>query len=132
MMHLLFLDDEVSQIDLMQRYYQRCPLSKITKAEFFESPLGAINEVKKGGIDVVILDIKLGNISGYDVISNIARQSKKPKIIAYTGYQKETDVRNRFIDQYILKSRGLNYLFSKLEELALKDRHILCDLTASA
>ena len=132
MKHLLFLEDEEFQIEMIRGYYDRCPLHKIATAEFTQSPLAAMDRAKQGGIDYVILDMRLGNVSGYNVISNIARQPCKPKIWAYTAFPKETDIRNRFIDEYILKSRGVGYLFSKLEAVILKDEPIICELTLSS
>lgn len=145
MTHLLFLEDEPFQIELLESYYSsevvvhrpemtfydRKPLSQIATAEFYTSPLKAIERVQEGGVDYFIIDMMLGNLSGYDVISNVARQPCKPKIWAYTAYPKETDIRNRFIDKYILKSSGLGYLFSNLEADILKNKPVICDTASS-
>jgi len=118
---LLFLEDEEIQIHMIEAYYKRCPLSSITKAEFFQSPLAAIDRVKQGGIDYFILDMLLGDVSGYTVISNVSRQACSPKIFVYSAYEKEIDNRNNRITEYVYKKSGVKHLFSKIEADIMND-----------
>jgi DNA-binding response OmpR family regulator len=81
-----------------------------------------INELKKKNekIDLVLLDYKLGDISGENVARRIREIEKKIKILMITAFELEDHVvknmiKNRYINDIINKPIQLEELSKKIE-----------------
>jgi DNA-binding response OmpR family regulator len=57
----------------------------------------ALNEMEKGRFDLIILDLKLPEISGDEVLEGIRREDPYVEVIVYTNYQ-EPPVMKRLIN----------------------------------
>jgi len=82
-----------------------------------------INEIKKKNekIDLVLLDYKLGDISGENVARKIREIEKNIKILMITAFELEDHVvknmiKNRYINDIINKPIQLEELSKKIEE----------------
>jgi DNA-binding response OmpR family regulator len=82
-----------------------------------------INETKKKNekIDLVLLDYKLGDISGENVARKIREIEKNIKILMITAFELEDHVvknmiKNRYINDIINKPIQLGELSKKIEE----------------
>lgn len=78
----IVLDDEFPAVNLLSDYIEKTPglhlILKTTK------PLDAIDAIRKGGIDLIFLDIQMPQLTGFELMKLI--QSFKTKVILTTAY----------------------------------------------
>ena len=101
---LLFVDDEEGFLELYRATFTRDGYAVETTATIE----GARERLAQGGIDVVILDIRLGDISGLALLREIkAKDSTLPVVLstAYARYQ--DDFSSWLADAYVVKSSEL-------------------------
>ena len=112
---ILIVDDEK---DMRQIFNKN--LSVKFECEVIEAPNGyeAIEHLKKGGIDLVLLDIKMPGISGREVIQKARELSKDIVIIVVTKYDSPqfSQELKKFNAEYIPKPASLKILRDKVEE----------------
>jgi DNA-binding NtrC family response regulator len=104
---LLFIDDEEGFLELYRTAFTRDGYAVETVATVD----GARHRLAEGGIDVVILDIRLGDASGLELLREIkAKDSKLPVVLstAYARYQ--DDFSSWLADAYVVKSSELGEL----------------------
>jgi DNA-binding NtrC family response regulator len=112
---LLFVDDEEGFLELYRTAFSRDGYAVETVATIE----GARERLAQGGIDLVILDIRLGEASGLQLLREIkAKDSGLPVVLstAYARYQ--DDFSSWLADAYVVKS-------SELGELKQAVRHCL-------
>jgi DNA-binding response OmpR family regulator len=79
----------------------------------------AVETFKKHPIDLAILDIKLQNENGLEVLRNLMAQNRQLKVILNTAYPSyRNDFTSWSADAYLVKSSDLEELKSKVFELA--------------
>ncbi len=79
----------------------------------------ALETVKKGPVDLAILDIKLQGENGLEVLRDVMEQNRGLKVIINTAYSSyRNDFTSWSADAYIVKSSDLEELKSKVRELA--------------
>jgi len=79
----------------------------------------ALEKIKNNAIDLAILDIKLENEDGLEVLRNMMEHHRGLKVIlntAYSGYR--NDFKSWSAEDYIVKSSNLDELISKVREYA--------------
>jgi DNA-binding response OmpR family regulator len=79
----------------------------------------ALEKVKNNPVDLAILDIKLEDENGLEVLRDIMEQKRGLKVIlnsAYSSYR--NDFKSWWAEDYIVKSSNLDELISKVRELA--------------
>ncbi|MFH1156045.1 MAG: response regulator [Pseudomonadota bacterium] len=54
--------------------------------EIFVDPLKALDRIRETTFDVVILDIRMDNMSGIQVLEAVRKKSQRTKVIMITGY----------------------------------------------
>lgn len=89
------------------------------QAEWCEQPRKALEMVKRQPLDLVILDINLGEENGYAICKKIRETSEIP-ILFLTAYQSEIDVVRGFTvggDDYITKPFRLQVLLARVQAL---------------
>lgn len=63
----------------------------------------AIEKIRKRQFDLIILDLRLGDISGIDIINNIKKISPDTKIIVITAYgSEEKEIEKEMLHQSII------------------------------
>lgn len=72
----------------------------------------AVEEIRRTNPDVVLLDIRLDDGNGLDVLKQIKRRGQPPAVIVLTNYA-YPQYRSRFLDN------GADYFFDKSVELDL-------------
>ena len=79
---VLFVDDDRNLVTTSSR------LIEIVKRETEPAYTGAeaIEKIKRGNYDLVILDIKLPDINGLEVVKKIREFNKKIRIVLITGH----------------------------------------------
>jgi DNA-binding response OmpR family regulator len=118
---ILVCDDE-SDLLLMFQIHLESQYNVLTVVSGREC-IDKINEVKKKNekIDLVLLDYKLGDISGENVARKIREIEKSIKILMITAFELEDHVvknmiKNRYINDIINKPIQLEKLSKKIEE----------------
>jgi len=78
----------------------------------------AVDKVKAGKYDLVILDIRMPEMDGIEALGKILSRDKKIPIIIYTAY---SNYKSNFMtwtaDAYITKSSNLQELKDKIREI---------------
>jgi DNA-binding response OmpR family regulator len=118
---ILVCDDE-SDLLLMFQIHLESHYNVLTVVSGREC-IDKINEIKKKNekIDLVLLDYKLGDISGENVARKIREIEKNIKILMITAFELEDHVvknmiKNRYINDIINKPIQLEELSKKIEE----------------
>lgn len=118
---ILVCDDE-SDLLLMFQIHLESQYNVLTVVSGREC-IDKINEIKKKNekIDLVLLDYKLGDISGENVARKIREIEKNIKILMITAFELEDHVvknmiKNRYINDIINKPIQLEELSKKIEE----------------
>jgi DNA-binding response OmpR family regulator len=118
---ILVCDDE-SDLLLMFQIHLESQYNVLTVVSGKEC-IDKINEFKKKNekIDLVLLDYKLGDISGENVAREIREIEKNIKILMITAFELEDHVvenmiKNRYINDIINKPIQLEELSKKIEE----------------
>jgi DNA-binding response OmpR family regulator len=79
----------------------------------------ALETVKKGPVDLAILDIKLEGVNGLEVLRDVMQENRELRVIINTAYSSyRNDFSSWSADAYIVKSSDLEELKSKVRELA--------------
>jgi DNA-binding NtrC family response regulator len=106
-LRLLFIDDEEGFLELYRSAFSRDGFAVETTTTIE----GARDRLAQGGIDLVILDIRLGEASGLALLKEIkAKDSTMPVVLstAYARYQ--DDFSSWLADAYVVKSSELGEL----------------------
>ena len=121
MPRILVVDDDESELMLVRLELEDEGYDVITAKNGRE----AIELVKKGGIDLVVLDIQMPDIDGIEALSKILTIDKKVPIVLHTAY---SSFKDNFMtwtaDAYVIKSSALTELKSTIKELLHKKRGI--------
>jgi len=123
--HILAVDDDKSILDMLGRILELNGYS-VTAAY---SGAEARRELKNGVYDLVLLDIRLGDVEGTELIPEIRRRQPQCVIIMLTGY---ADVKNAVsslnhgADAYLEKPAKPGEVLSVIaEKLREKEKSVL-------
>ncbi len=106
---LLFVDDEEGFLELYRTAFSREGYVVETTATIE----GAKDRLAEGGIDLVILDIRLGEVSGLALLREIkAKDSRLPVVLATAYARYQDDFSSWLADAYVVKSSDLGELRS--------------------
>lgn len=104
---VLFIDDEEGLLELYRTVFGRQGYAVATAAS-----LDAGRErVGQGGVDLVVLDIRLGDTSGLQLLRELKAAHPKLPIVLSTAYARyQDDFSSWLADAYVVKSSDLNEL----------------------
>ncbi len=101
---IAIVDDEKDILDILERFLKR---SEKFNIEIFTNPEIALNKVKNGGYDLVLLDIMMPQMNGIDFLKSIKESSlldtKVIMMTAYSTQDKMIDCDKIGADDYITK-----------------------------
>ena len=121
MAKILVLDDEADACDLIKRI-----LSPKYEVMTFTDERAAIDFAGENEVDLAILDIKLKEMSGVDVLSRLKEDHADLKAIMLTGYPTVDTARKSLTlgaQEYLVKPIDIDELESKVKKvLAAKKR----------
>jgi DNA-binding NtrC family response regulator len=121
MARILVLDDEADACDLIKRI-----LSPKYDVMTFTDERAAIDFAGENEVDLAILDIKLKEMSGVDVLSRLKEDHADLKAIMLTGYPTVDTARKSLTlgaQEYLVKPIDIDELESKVKKvLAAKKR----------
>jgi DNA-binding response OmpR family regulator len=80
---IAIIDDEQDILDILEKFLKR---SEKFDIEVFSNPKTALNKIKSGQFDLVLLDIMMPQMSGIDVLKEIKDSSSNTKVIMMTAY----------------------------------------------
>ena len=117
---VLIVDDEPMIIDFFREVLS---LTKINML-FVDNGNKAINIIKQhNDIDIVLLDIRMPEINGFEVFKKIKELRPKLPVIAQTAYAFSDDiemVKSAGFDDYICKPISNDLLCQKIEAMLKK------------
>lgn len=118
--HFIFIDDCDMFRKVLRKHLKSSHVSDLARANVLgiESLGVVIDAIKIFEIDLVVLDIFLGSVDGFDVIEAISKQKRQPEIWVYTGLVEHHmhDARSSRINRYIHKDVGVEYLMDAVKE----------------
>ncbi len=116
MIKLLIVDDEVGIVDEVKGFFEEEGFEVYTA----DSGRDGIKLIEEQKPDIMILDIKLPDISGLDVLKHAKEHSPLTKIIVVTGYVDQGIIdkaEELGRDSFLQKPFDLTYLFDEVDRL---------------
>ena len=114
MTKLLIVEDEENLRDLYAEDLEESGY-EVTKASNGKE---AINLVRNGSYDLIIMDIRMPEMDGIETLGKIITMEKKLPVIIYTAY---SNYKSNFMtwtaDAYLTKSSNMDELKNKIREL---------------
>ena len=114
MTKLLIVEDEENLRDLYAEDLEESGY-EVTKASNGKE---AINLVRNGSFDLIIMDIRMPEMDGIETLGKIITMERKLPVIIYTAY---SNYKSNFMtwtaDAYLTKSTNLDDLKNKIKEL---------------
>ena len=89
MRKIAIIDDERDILDTLEMFLKRSGKFEI---ETFTDPLKAINRVKNGDFELILLDIMMPQMNGIDFLREIKSASNKVKVIMMTAYSTQDKI----------------------------------------
>lgn len=80
---IAIVDDEQDILDTLERFLRRSEKFEIVT---FSNPKTALESVKQGKFDLVLLDIMMPQMNGLDFLDEIKKTNPNQKIIMMTAY----------------------------------------------
>jgi len=118
---LLVVDDE-SSIRLLYAQELAEEGHDVTTAA---SAVEAVEKLEQGDFDLVVLDIKLKNESGLDLLQKIVKERHEMPVILCTAFSFYKDDFSAWLaDGYIVKSSDLTELKEEIQRVLAKKRQV--------
>jgi DNA-binding response OmpR family regulator len=112
------IDDELEILNMLERLVSR---NNSIEVRVFSNPENAIEEVKNGVFDLILLDIMMPQMDGIDFLKQIRGVNSTTKVIMMTAHSTLDRVLNSHqggADDYILKPfQSLPKILEKVEAL---------------
>lgn len=112
MANVLIIDDDHSLLQLLSGYLERQD-HQVTTAPSGQAGLTAFSE---GGVDVVLLDVTMPGLDGWQVLARLREQSDVP-VIMLTARSEEPEVLRGFaagVDDYVSKPFSFAQLVARI------------------
>jgi DNA-binding NtrC family response regulator len=122
-MDILIVEDDASVAEIAQEALE----SWGHNVERSGTGKSALDKVKKKMYDLVLLDIFLPDIKGYELIPKFKKEWPEIRIITMTGYNSrelEMEVRKQGIIYYMIKPFDAMVLKEIVDHIAKKERKI--------
>lgn len=111
---ILVVDDEVELNNLLTRALN----SKNAYAESVYNGAGALEHIGRDSFDLILLDIQMPDLNGWDVIERLRYEKRRPKIIIISGHLIMVDSdKLKLVEKIMLKPFDLDELFSSIYEV---------------
>ncbi len=113
---ILIVEDEERTLALYERRLKKKGYQVVPLADGRET----LEKVKEEEPDLVVLDVKMGDINGLQLLREIKGHRKSLPVILNSAYSiYKWDFKSWIADAYIVKSSNLDELESKIEEILL-------------
>ena len=125
MAKLLIVDDE-SSIRLLYAEELAEEGHDVTTAA---SVIEAVEKLEQGNFDLVVLDIKLKNESGLDLLQKIVKERHEMPVILSTAFSFYKDDFSAWLaDGYVVKSSDLTELKEEITRVLAKKKQVYVEL----
>ncbi len=118
MKKVAIVDDELEILNMLERLLGR---DKNLEVRVFSNPENAIEEVKNGIFDLVLLDIMMPQMDGMEFLKNVRVKNSKTKVVMMTAHSTLDRVLNSHqigADDYLLKPfKSLPKILDKINQL---------------
>lgn len=115
---VLIVEDEKELLELYTQW-----VSKYYTVETAATGKEAINKILKGTeFDVVLLDRKLPDINGRDVLTDIHRHTENCRVAVISAVKPETDILSMDFDAYVEKPVTQDKIYDVIEKLHQRTR----------
>ncbi len=119
MAKIAIVDNELEILSMLERLIGR---EKGFEVRVFSNPANALEEVKAGTFDIVLLDIMMPQMDGMDFLKTVRMQNKRTKIIMMTAHSTLDRVLNSHqlgANDYLLKPfKSLAKVLEKIKAFA--------------
>lgn len=116
---ILVVDDDVAFGQSVLAQLRNCGMN----AEYMESPHGALNSVKKGRFDIVLVDLHMPHINGIDLANIIMNRQPSIITIIMTGAGTVDDYlrsRSAGVSEFINKPFNVSTFVRMIESINKK------------
>lgn len=130
MERILLVDDSLEFCNFMQEFLETHGFDVITAQE----PLEGISLFRKSMVDLVITDLKMGEIDGIQFMSLIQESYPEAKVIILTSSESEEDEFRSLdlnVDEYLKKGTSLKVLLKRIMRVLEKDSEDSTDVLFS-
>lgn len=115
---VMVVDDDIMNRELMQTVLSKSGY-RVVEAS---SGAQALNAIAAAPPDVVLLDVRMGDMSGYEVCTQLKRNPATSAIpvIIFTAFENETERTNAMdagADAFISRMQGWQAILAKIAEL---------------
>lgn len=84
MKRIMIIDDELDILDVLERY-----LSRKYIVDTFSNPNDALNSAKSTNYDLILSDVMMPQVSGFDILTQLKEINKNLKVVLMTAYTSE-------------------------------------------
>lgn len=121
MKNLLIIEDNLIEAYTLTNYICK-QISDIRLYNIASTGKEAINIIKEEIVDIIILDLKLPDMTGIDVLDYISKnniEKYKKSIIIFTNEMQllRQAYKNEYVFSYCTKTNSVNYIVSNIKEL---------------
>lgn len=89
MKKIIIIDDEINIATVLQKFLAR---NKNYEVETYTDPQTAVNDIKNNTIDLVMLDVMMPTLNGFEVLKMIKETSPTTKVILMTAYSTQSKI----------------------------------------
>ena len=105
MLRILIIDDEESILDILDQFLSVSG----HHCEVYTDPLEAVEEFKKNSFDLVISDIRMPKMNGFEVAEEVAKSRENVSVILISGFPEQFE-NNVAAGNYICMGKPLNLM----------------------
>lgn len=84
MKRIMIIDDELDILDVLERF-----LSRKYSVDTFTNPNDALNAANDTKYDLILTDVMMPQVSGFDILAQLKNSNNNIKIILMTAYDSE-------------------------------------------
>ncbi|MFK4785149.1 sigma-54-dependent transcriptional regulator [Fusobacterium sp. MFO224] len=111
---VMIIDDEISICDSLE-----FALEDKYNVSFTTNPYEGLEKIKENNIDIVLLDLKIGDVNGLDILEKIKEYDKNISVIMMTAYGSivsSVDAIKKGAFTYLTKPLNLEELYISIEQ----------------
>ena len=100
---VIIVDDEADILEILEKFFKRKNKFDVVK---FTNPLLALDEIKRGGVDLVLTDIMMPQMDGVELLKEIKAFNSKIKVIMMTAFstlERTLECEKLGADDYVTK-----------------------------
>lgn len=121
---ILLVDDEPDILHILKKGLER---EGIYEVDSYDSPKQALQNFKPNHYDLLLLDIKMPEMSGFEVYASIRKSDQRARVCFLTAF--ETTYHQDYVKQYFPEIKSDCYVHKPItmQNLSAKVKRILAD-----